>query len=152
MFEFAPTRMHPNHATFYRKAGCFRVGFVLYNARSIEKSVGTHLWDAMIRKPLKLTKKCIVFSEEIDIFYVSFTFNFAGATVSIPFFPTINGIFPSVQIRRIQRAARRFLQRKYTQRALPVSMALHSRLGVGSCLADAPVDLIRIIIKFSMTR
>ena len=141
--------MQSANATYYPKSGCFRMGGSLYNARDFYNRTGRHFLKSLIYNPVNVSRRSICSWPGHRLYYVSLCLA-DGNGVSFPILPTINGIFPSVQIRRIQRAMRSFLQRKWTRSALPVMMALQPRLGAGSCLAEMPADLIRLVLKLSI--
>ena len=136
-------------SSYYPKSGCFRVGGVLYNARDFYNRTGLHLLKIMVYNPINVSKRYIYSWPGHRLYYISLRLT-DGTGASFPMMPTINGVFPSAHIRRIQRAMRSFLQRKWTRSALPVMMASQPRLGAGSCLAEMPADLIRLVLKLSI--
>ena len=131
--------IHGADASFYPKAGCFRMGKILYSARSCYSWFGRHMWEILIHNPGGVRQSCVYHS------YHSINVR-VGTGISFYFMPTINGLLPSVHIRRIQRAMRMFLQRKFEQRALAMTMGLHGRLGVTSCLSGLPEDIVARIL------
>ena len=61
---------------------------------------------------------------------------------SFPVTAFLNGGTPIVHVWRMQRAVRRWLRRKWEERALAVMMVSHVRLGALSDLALLPSDVI----------
>ena len=144
-----PSEMiHGIDASFYPKAGCFRLGNSLYPAREYFEPFGRHMWESFIHNPAGVSQRYLYSSSSrFDYRGVSF-YMLAGTGVSFYFLSTMNGLLPSVHIRRIQRAMRTFLQRKYEQRALATTMGLHGRLGDTSCLSRLPEDVLVKILAF----
>ena len=131
--------IHGADASFYPKAGCFRMGKILYSARSVYGWFGRHMWEIIINNPGDVRQICVYRYHHLINVRV-------GSGISFYFMPTINGLLPSVHIRRIQRAMRMFLQRKFEQRALAMTMGLHGRLGVTSWLSGLPEDIVAKIL------
>ena len=133
--------MHSADASYYPKAGCFRVNNILFNARHMDGRVGKHLWEVFIHNPIGFSKRYVYSWPGHRVYYASLCI-IDGTGVSIPIEPTISGIAPSVHIRRIQRAMRCFLRRGFEERALALMMGLHRRLGAGGCLSEMPADVL----------
>jgi hypothetical protein len=56
------------------------------------------------------------------------------------------GVSLVVHVRRAQRAIKRFLRRKWEERALIVMLATHARLGAGSVLGRLHPDVLAAIL------
>ena len=132
-------------ASFYPKSGLFRVEGVLLNARKLEKSVGKHLWHLIVYNPINVSKRLVQLWPARSLYRLSLRTT-TGTGITALLSPTVNGVFTFIHIRRIQRAIRRYLQRNFETRAIPVAMALHPRLGAASCLSAVPVDLVCAIM------
>lgn len=139
--------MRSKDASFYPKAGLFRVEGVLLNARKLEKAVGRHLWQLIVYDPINVSKR-VIHSWPARCLYRLTLRTATGTGITALLSPTVNGVFPFIHIRRIQRAIRRYLQRNWEMRAISVAMAWHPRLGADSCLAAIPIDLINAILCF----
>jgi hypothetical protein len=126
-------------ATLYPKAGCFRVGKTLYNARAFFHALGKHTWQTFIQHP---ERGVSTGRSRLDLHFMRLRLS-PGAEVSVFFDPFVNRVLPIALVRRIQRAMRCCLQRK---NRLAVAMGLHWRLGVGCLLAGVLEDLVEGMI------
>jgi hypothetical protein len=141
--------IHGTDASFYPKAGCFRLGSSLYPAREYFQTFGQHMWESFIHNPAGVSQRYLYNSSSRFKYRGLSFYMLAGTGVSFYFLSTMNGLMSSVHIRRIQRAMRLFLQRKYEQRALATMMGLHGRLGDTSCLSGLPEDVLAKILVMS---
>ncbi len=142
------TMIHSADASFYPKAGLFRVGKTLYNARSAVNFFGRHAWEAIIGNSAAIGKRRVFHLSGTHVYALNLRL-VCGTGMTVFFEPAINGkSLPSVYVRRIQRAVRCFLWRGFESHRLALMMGLHTRLGVASCLADVPSELLRIIWSY----
>lgn len=139
-------------ATLYPKAGCFRVGRVLLNARSLYSSIGEHVWEMLIHNPPGISQRMLFPDGGFNMICVCIKLEATGGGIAFALEPYIdNRLMPLTCVCRIQRAIRHYLERqKFEWRALAVMMAAHPRLGDQSCLQMIPEDVLcrQIIIPF----
>ena len=138
--------IHGIDATFYPKAGCFRLGKSLYSARVYFETFGRHMWEIFIHNPAGVSQRYLYRSSRRFNYHGVAFYMIGGTGVGFYFLSTINGLMPSVHIRRIQRAMRMFLQRKYEQRALAMMMGLYERLGDNSRVSGLPEVIVAKIL------
>ena len=140
--------MHSADASYYPRAGCFRLGGRMFTARGYDAMFGRHLLETIVHAPRGFSTRGIftdVANHEMFLSIKVGTANGVGSRVGmfIPIYSTRkNGTANfAVHIWRIQRAIRNHLRRKYEARALAVCMGWHERLGKHSCFADVPAEL-----------
>lgn len=153
--------IHHGNASYYPKSGCFRMGRILFTARSIR--MGRHFWDLFIHLPPG-TERRITPCPLYTAYHITLTTLTAPvvttethpvrkgmAIMFEPHLPSpnlpIRRVMPMIFVWRIQRAIRSFLRRKWEERALAVMMALHPRLGLNSHLAGVPGEVLKCICK-----
>ena len=140
--------LHHEDASYYPKAGCFRIGRKLYNARWI--GAGRHYWKQFILTPNWVVKSSFKVG-------VQHQFRFHGIIVSgaktlnviMPVKAMLYNLPPVMHIWRIQRQIRRFLAHKLNlnNRLVAVMMALHPLLGCQSPLC-LPEDVLRLTLGY----
>ena len=132
-------------ATLYPKAGCFRIGKVLYNARVLYHIMGKHIWELLLHNPVGVSKRRVFHDGRLNMYCVSIHLTVTGGGLAYVFEPFIDGnLMPSTCVRRIQRAMRHHLKRRrFEWRALAVMMATCPKLGEGSRLGQViPEDVL----------
>ena len=132
-------------ATLYPKAGCFRMGKVLFNARVLYHSMGKHLWALLLHNPVGVSIRRVFHDGQLNMYCVSIHLTATRGGLAFLFEPFIGGtLMPSTCVRRIQRAMRRYLKRRrFEWRALAVMMATCPKLGEGSRLGQViPEDVL----------
>ena len=141
----ASEMIHGADASLYPKAGCFRVGKILYSAREFYNVFGRHMWEMFIHNPAGVSQRRVYLLGRFGLYSVKFIL-ISGTGISLFCTSTIHGLLPSVHIRRIQRAIRAFLRLKFEQRALAMAMGLHERLGERAGVSGLPVDIVAKIL------
>lgn len=139
--------IHHGNASFYPKSGCFRVGRILFTARSIR--MGRHFWDLFIHLPPG-TERHISPHPLHTAYQIRLIAGEDGMSIIFePHLPSptlsIRRVMPMIFVWRIQRAIRSFLRRRWE--ALAMMMALHPRLGLHSPLAGVPGEVLKCICK-----
>jgi len=130
--------MHTEYSTFYPQSGLYRIEYMLFNVRHLSSSLGKHFWEMMIFNVDWMCERTISRSVSKHQYYL--TFNTRDSTsMTVPLPCHINGVSYTGHVRRIQRWVRRFIRRR---RVLAVMMGSHTRLGMESCLADVPADVL----------
>ena len=133
--------MHNGDVSFYPKAGMFRLGRSLCNARNNQ-------YDDRFWRELATSSPLLAFRRGRYIHYRLLKIVHApGLEASVIITPTIGAITPVVHVWRIQRAVRRFLKLRLEQKAFAVTMCYHKRLGSGSCaIACLPPDVLHDVL------
>ena len=130
--------IHGADATFYPKAGCFKMGRTLYNARLFHDSLGEHCWEMFITNTGNACHRGVVQCRPQKIYFASMHITDGGISLVFPVERTT-----AVCIWRIQRAIRNFLNHKLQTRRLAVVMGIHHRLGCQSSMACLPADVLQ---------
>ncbi len=141
--------IHKDHVTFYPKAGLLKQGKSLYNVRDL--GISESGWRDIT--PKKVQVQMMIHIDPFDRDYMMRVFKIFTPTSSVNVMllgvyvsPLFQEVFPLVHVRRIQKATRGYLRRKFEERALSLMMALHPRLGGGNVLTSLPVDIFRSIL------
>ena len=132
-------------ASFYPKAGCFRFGNVLYNAREFYQSLGGHLLELLIHNPTEISNRTVHTYAAFQQYALRINLHATGGSLVFFMNPCLrsNNLMPLACVRRIQKAMRRFLYRRFEWRAQAVMMVTHWRLGMGSLMGQMiPEDII----------
>ena len=141
----SPTFMRSHDATFYAKAGCFRIGRSLYSARSYGYT-SRHFWQSFIHLPSGHRRRISVMPRGFVLYFdISISELSVLKHVERPF---INGVLPMIHVWRVQRAIKRFLREKLARR-VAFMMSAHPRLGSSSTLACIPPELLHKILRFN---
>ena len=136
--------------TYYPQAGCLRIKRKLYNVRSFGGCFGKHFWETIVLKRGYDTRIGALPWPKHGVIYLSIIVQLPGETPSmmVPMLSTVGGITPIVHVWRIQRAARRYIRRRFEERALAAAMATHPRLGAKSgMLWEIPCDVLAVIMS-----
>ena len=141
----ASEMIHGTDASLYPKAGCFRVGKILYSAREFYNAFGRHMWEMFIHNPAGVSQRRVYRLGRLGLYSVKLLVR-SGTVIAFFSTPTVNGLLPSVHIRRIQLAIRAFLRWKFEQRALAMAMGLHERLGDRTCIGGLPAEIVEKIL------
>lgn len=148
---------HHKDVAYYPKAGWLRMGRRLFRLRWVGAH-GQHFWDCLVR--LSPAIGMVNTTKEFKACYVSFTTVLIQDTsrkaawggvdfLHIGIWPWmgVDGIVsPIVLVWRIQRAVRRFLKRRFEERALAWMMGSLTRLCGTAGMADIPEDISRRIL------
>lgn len=139
---------HTQDASFYPKSALFRQGRSLYNWRHL--GVSESFWNKTLDKCKNDVRIQInIYIDDInrDWFLSILKFSFAnGLEGRFYLGPRFNVVFPMFFIWKIQRAMRRFLRKRFEERAVAVMMCLHSRLGQVSELACLHEDTLQSVV------
>lgn len=141
------------NATYYPTCKLLRVENQLFCMRPTR--IGRHALQMLVHAanssffcaPLHTSYKRVFLG-----FQYSVTLPVGGTFVEIPSRFTYavgylhNEVLLVVHVRRAQRAIRRYLRRKWEERALAVMMASHARLGAGSALEGLQADVLAMIL------
>ena len=92
------------------------------------------------RPHVLLRLKAVYRSGRVDIFYVG---NKKGTVYLMKYMPCFKTCDQCLLI--AQRAARRWLSKQSSRRALPVAMALHKRLGKNAAIQCLQEDILRLV-------
>jgi len=95
------------------------------------------------RPHVLLRLKAVYRSCRVDIFYVG---NKKGTVYLMKYMPCFKTCDQCLLV--VQRAARRWLSKLASKRALPVAMALHKRLGVRSTIHCVQEDILRLVCAY----
>ena len=143
---------HFGDASLYTQCGFFRKGRRLFCVQKTSALVGRHFWATLLRSDVDNFGA----DSECKMFFLFMRYRPPAPEPSrcwafpIPAF--LHGVTPIVHVWRMQRAVRRWLRRKWEERALAVMMVSHVRLGALSGLALVPSDVIRLnVLWFSAT-
>ena len=139
---------HSKDASYYPKAGFFRIGRKLYNGRRV--GAGRHFWEGFISNHAWVIKAFVRFCGEHQFcLYAAIQNREVVMDVIMTVNAMINRLPPVMHVWRIQRQMRRFLQCKaeIEQRRLTALMALHPRLGCQSRVACLPEDVLLLILN-----
>lgn len=158
---------HHGNVTYYPHAGWLRVGRRLFRLKYIGRH-GQHFWDWLVRLPAvtgvvktrKLPNACFISCNTTQIQDFNELTLWGGVD-----FLTFSGCpwlsisnlgdnlrSPIVLIWRIQRAIRRFLKRRFEERALAWMMGSHARLCGTAGMTDIPEDISRMILTTLQAR
>lgn len=141
------------NATYYPVSKLLRIDGQLFSMHSTR--IGRHSL-SMLVQALSTSFSYMLADGVINRLYLSFRYsttrsNAGGLVVEIPSRFTCGvdylhgGVIILVHVRRVQRAARQYLRRKWEERALAVMMATHARLGLGSSLESLHSDVLATI-------
>ena len=143
--------------TYYPKAGCLRIQRKLYNIRSFCDCFGRHFWNMLVLNRGDGTQITTLPWARHHATYLAINMRFQDETggMLVPMLSTVGEIAPIVHVWRIQRAARRYIRRRFEARALAVAMAAHPRLGAGlpcllgelpCLLGELPCDILMHLV------
>ena len=143
--------IHGDGVSYYPKSGMIRLGRMLFEFRRYK--VSDRYWREFIEMSPTITCVCgrqdslpfmghDVFWKTCKISYIS------GTTGTLHVRPSSRTAIPVTLIWRAQRAVKRFLKRRFEQRALALCMSHHTRLGSGACtMACLPPDILAMCVK-----
>lgn len=144
-------------ATFYPKSRLLRVGNQLFIMRS--EFIGRHAISTLVHA-LNSSFSYMLVGGVYNRIYIGFQYSMTrkinGMVVNIPSRFTCgleylhHGVVLTVHVRRVQRAIRSFLRRKWEERAVAVMMASHKRLGLGSALGSLHSDVLPSVCAMMM--
>jgi hypothetical protein len=129
---------------YYPKAGLISIGTHLLSVLHV--GWGKHFWENIAKTPhgIKIQLSSVDDANLTRLrlnYYITMNFTMIGdggnlvpCTWSCPASPLRWSVHISVYLRRISRAIKRFLQRKYADKMLALTMGLHVRLGAESLL------------------
>ena len=125
----------------YRGAGLMEINKTLYKIICFVGHNGPYEFADNPSMILKL--KAIHRSCRVDIYYVG---NRKGTVYVMKYMPLFKTCDQCLGI--VQRSARRWLDRRRSERALSVAMALHARLGVRSTIHCVQEDILRLVCSY----
>ena len=131
--------IHGTDATFYPKAGCFKMGQALYSMRPFHDSIGKHFWEMFITNSASTCRRNVLPYRPDSVYYAFMHIVTSGDRMSFP----VERISTAVHIWRIQRAMRSFLKRRLQIRRLAIVMGLHPRLGNQCSMACLPAEVLQ---------
>ena len=141
-------------ATYYPKCKLLRVKNQLFCMRSTV--IGRHAMQRLVSSVGSSSFFMYISSVYNNRIYLSFTYSVmlssGGISMEIPSRNTCgveylcSGLNMLVHVRRVQRAAKRYMLKKRQERALALMMASHARLGAGSLLEGLHVDVLALIL------
>ena len=137
--------MHNGGVSFYPKAGMFRHGRMFCSAR--HRRYDDSFWREFVVLSPKITTQYMAYLDG-EVYRLLKIVHVPGLKAFISITPDICTITPVVHVWRIQRAIRRFLKRRFEQRALALCMCYHARLGSGAgTMTCLPPDILAMCVK-----
>ena len=139
------------NASYYPKAGCYRIGRIMYGVRNLT-SEKKSFWEILVQRGVVnrhtfneagREEKCTVYIWSSNLQQHMLVLR-QGRATSVTLDTTIDGVRPMVHVWRIQRAIRNFLWRR---RGIALVMGLHDRLGARSQLMVLNSELLALILK-----
>ena len=132
--------VHGPEATLYPKAGLFRLRNTLFDVRRMFRGEGKHYWEMFLAKPCSCWERAYALERLI---YTCIGVDVDARRKTYFLLQRAHGtVRLIVQVWRIQRAVRDYLERKRQSRRLAFVMGLHCRLGRESPVACLPVDVV----------
>ena len=140
-----------SNASYYPKAGCYRIGRILYDVRNISYEKKT-FWEILVQRGV-VNRHTYVEAGRNENCTVYIWSSAAqqhmlilrqGRATSLTLDTMMGGVRPMVHVWRIQRAIRMFLWRK---RCIALAMGLHVRLGTHSQMMELDSDLMALILR-----
>jgi hypothetical protein len=145
---------HPEHmifspyATYYPRCKLLRVENQLFSLQSTR--IGRHALQMLVHA-LSSSFSYTLVSGLYNRIYLGFLYRdsvtrsigHSQFTCGVEYLH--HGVMLVVHVRRVQRAARRYMRCKWEGRALAVMMASHARLGLGSTLKNLHLDALSTI-------
>lgn len=125
----------------YMTTGLMEINKTLYKIICFVGHNGPYEFGENPSMLLKL--KAIHRSCRVDIYYVG---NRKGTVYVMKYLPLFKTCDQCLGI--VQRSARRWLEGRRSERALPVAMALHARLGAKSTIQCVQEDIMRLVCAY----